>query len=233
VIVLDQPVEARYLKVKSYFDDRDTEFNPVNLAQFVNEAEDIIKVYYYVENRYEQYSYDEVGNRTNEVITQRYAVERGYEYYPNSNLLKSNGKYGFEYDDNGNLIRKGRGYTLAEDGSIIFDQEEYWEYEYDLLNRLVKFSKNNQVVAEYVYDEAGLRIKKESPVKTTYYVFTQSGNLLYEQKNDKYLEYIYVAGKHFARIDRNLNSGETKKYFYHTDYLGSRVLVTNADGETV
>jgi YD repeat-containing protein len=38
-----------------------------------------------------------------------------------------------------------------------------WKYEYDLFNRLVKVKKNDSVVAEYMYDEAGLRIKKTSP----------------------------------------------------------------------
>ena len=30
-----------------------------------------------------------------------------------------------------------------------------------MLNRLAKVTKNGQVVAEYVYDESGLRVKKD------------------------------------------------------------------------
>ncbi|MCL6592311.1 MAG: M15 family metallopeptidase, partial [Firmicutes bacterium] len=45
---------------------------------------------------------------------------------------------------------------------------------------------------------------------------------------------VYVLGKHFARVDGNLdNLGETKKYFYHTDHLGSTVMVTDEAGEKV
>jgi len=49
-----------------------------------------------------------------------------------------------------------------------------------------------------------------------------------------YLEYIYVLGKHFARLDGNLdNLNDTMKYFYHTDHLGSTVAVTDRVGNTV
>lgn len=40
-------------------------------------------------------------------------------------------------------------------------------------------------------------------------------------------------GKHFARVDGNLDGGTTKKYFYHTDHLGSTVLVTDDTGKQV
>lgn len=68
----------------------------------------------------EQYTYDEIGNRKTETITQRYPVTRNYEYYPNSSRLKSNEKYNFEYDNNGNLIKKA---TINADTT--------WDYEYD------------------------------------------------------------------------------------------------------
>ena len=45
-IVLGTPVTARYVKVKSLFDDRDEEFNPVNAATFQNAPQELIMVYY-------------------------------------------------------------------------------------------------------------------------------------------------------------------------------------------
>ncbi|NLW46989.1 MAG: hypothetical protein GXY86_06600 [Firmicutes bacterium] len=102
------------------------------------------------------------------------------------------------------------------------------------MNRLVKVAKNNEDVASYLYDESGLRLKKQGNDKAVYYVFDTGGNVLYEQENREYLEYIYVLGKHFARVDGNLdNPGQTKKYFYHTDHLGSTVAVTDEAGQTV
>ena len=58
--------------------------------------------------------------------------------------------------------------------------------------------------------------------------------MLYEEENRNYLEYIYVLGKHFARLDGNLdNLNDTTKYFYHTDHLGSTVAVTDIAGNTI
>jgi RHS repeat-associated protein len=108
-----------------------------------------------------------------------------------------------------------------------------WTYEYDLFNRLTKVAKDGQVIALYLYDEGGLRIKKSSPKVTVYYIFDTGGNVLYEQENREYMEYIYVLGKHFARVDGNLDNGIGKKYFYHTDHLGSTVLVTDEQGKQV
>jgi RHS repeat-associated protein len=173
--------------------------------------------------RQEEYSYDKIGNRLSETVTQRYPVSRTYIYYENSSRLKSNGKYSFSYDPNGNLIKK----------ETISGEKIIWKYEYDLFNRLVKVTKNDSVVAGYMYDEAGLRVKKQGVNSAIYYTFDTGGNVLFEQENREYMEYVYVLGKHFARIDGNLNNGIGKKYFYHTDHLGSTILVTDETGKTV
>lgn len=128
--------------------------------------------------------------------------------------MKSNEKYNFEYDNNGNLVKK-----TTVDGSVT------WEYRYDLLSRLESVTKNGVQLASYIYDESGLRLKKQGKDKAVYYVFDTGGNVLYKQENKDYLEYVYVLGKHFARVDGNLDNGIEKKYFYHTDHLGSTVLV--------
>jgi RHS repeat-associated protein len=133
-----------------------------------------------------------------------------------------------------NLIKKGNSYTISGD-SVIFalDGEEYWEYEYDLLDRLTKVRKNGTTVAEYIYNHEGLRIKKDNINSTTYYTFGLNGEVLYEQEDTGYMEYIYIGGQHFARVDGDVISGLSTTYFYHTDHLGSTVLVTNASDEIV
>ena len=229
LIILDQTIKTRYLKVKSYHNDRDQEFNLVNNAEFKNQGQDLIKVYYYVTERSESYNYDAVGNRTKEIVSQRETKEYDYNYYPNSDLLKSNGRYKFEYDDNGNLIKK---YSI-DSQTLKADGEEVWKYDYDLLNRLIKVTKNDKVVAEYSYNADGLRIKKESSKGSIYYVFDNNDNLLYQQENTEYIQYVYIQGKHFARVDGSLISSQKKTYFYHTDHLGSTVLVTNESGNAV
>ena len=202
LILLKEPIEARYIKVKTYLDERDEKLNPVNKAEFTNQVEDIIKVYYYVTERKELYQYDAVGNRLEENINDWRNLKQRYSYYHNSNRLQTNGRYAFRYDQNGNLIKKGSSYTITgERVSIDPDGEEYWEYQYDLLDRLIRVKKNGVTVAEYTYNATGLRVKKENSLEETYYLYNQSDQLIYEQENSQSVEYIYVAGKHLARVD--------------------------------
>ncbi len=147
-------------------------------------------------------------------------MNRIYSYYPNSNRLRTNDKYTFYYDNNGNMIKK-------------VNEADDWEYEYDLLDRLIKVSKNGTSVAEYTYNAGGLRLKKENSEQEIYYIYNLSGQIIYEQENARCLEYIYVRGNHFAMVDTDRTTGESSTYFYHTDHLGSTVLVTDVAGAIV
>ena len=222
-IVFASPVSTRFIKIKSLFDNRDGDFNAVNQATFKNAAKDVIKVYYLIPNRQESYLYDAIGNRTSATIVAQNTVTNAYTYYDNSSRVKSNGKYNFEYDNNGNMTQK-----TAVDGS------EVWIYGYDLLNRLVTVQKNGVNVASYLYDESGLRVEKTGTKGTVDYVYDTGGNVLYQQEGRNYTENVYVLGKHFARVDGNLdNPGQTTKYFLETDHLGSTVAVTDVNGSKV
>lgn len=161
------------MKVQSLFDDRDVNFDPVNKAEFKNQAQDLIDVYYLVTDRQEEYQYDAGGNRSQATITTRQGKQTNYEYYPNSNRLMANGEYGFSYDANGNLIAKGTNYTNSGTSLKIQPEGEYWNYHYDLLNRLIAVEKNGKTITAYKYNEQGLRIKKLALETTTYYSFNQ------------------------------------------------------------
>ena len=208
-IVLNSPLTTRFIKIKSMFDERDVNLNPVNQATFMNTPEDLIHVYYLMDTRLEEYTYDPLGNRTAATVTQRNPVAQNYTYDNYSIRLLSNGKYNFTYDANGNLITK-----TTIDGSIV------WNYSYDLFNRLIQVSNNGNIVASYMYDDSGLRIKKQGTSSTTYYSFDTGGNVLYQQEGSNCSSYVYVLGKHFARVDGNLDNSNTTKYFYQTDNLG-------------
>ena len=73
------------------------------------------------------------------------------------------------YDEAGNLIKKGNRYNIKGDTVIFTETEgsgvEYWEYEYNLQNRLSRVKKNGQVIAEFSYDVDGMRIKAEEKLE--------------------------------------------------------------------
>ena len=156
------------------------------------------------------------------------------------------------YDEAGNLIKKGNRYNIKGDTVIFTETEgssvEYWEYEYNLQNRLSRVRKNGEVIAEFLYDADGMRIKstekilEEETNRTSYYVYSYSGSVLMEESTDngssnspeaKYNSYIYAFGKIFAKVDGILDStyitAEDIFYFHH-DNLGSTRLISMVQG---
>jgi len=128
----------------------------------------------------------------------------------------------------------------------------HYKYEYDLLNRMTSVSKNGTVTAEYTYSWKGLRILKQCPdalegeTAKTWYVYSVNGKVLYEEEEikttdsgeNKYSQYVYLFGRHFAREDGTVDSSGTVssitvRYYMHTDHLGSTVAVTDQTGKTV
>ena len=96
-----------------------------------------------------QWSYDDIGNRVQQVVTPfgQAPVITDYTYYQNSQnynsqLLQSDGTNTYTWDNNGNLMAKGtKNYT--------------WDYD----DRLTGIS-GASVNASYVYDYMGNRVKK-------------------------------------------------------------------------
>lgn len=102
-----------------------------------------------------------------------------------------NEEYGYQYDDAGNLVKKGNRYS-KEGNTVTFTETkgegvEYYEYEYNLQNRLSKVWKNGELAAEFIYDADGMRIKAEEELeeteesRTTYFVYGYSGKVLMEE----------------------------------------------------
>jgi RHS repeat-associated protein len=273
-ILLHNSYKARYVKVKTNFDERDNAFNPVDRAEFKGRAKNLFKVHYKVREREEVYRYDLLGNRLQTDVTMRQKTGVALcHYYPGSSRLLANDNWAYSYDANGSIIEKGN--TVLIEGvpvsvkevpvsywrdvtAITFASEGegvlYWQYEYDLLNRLVAVCKNGRPVAEYTYSWNGYRVGKThiaDPLKsgdadkTTYYIFSPSGKLLYEQspslaagEPSDYIQYIYAFNRHLAVKEGKVTSDNTvtgvpATYFLHTDHLGSVVAVTNAAGAKV
>lgn len=119
-----------------------------------------------------------------------------YEYDPNGNLIRGDGKY-YEYNDANHLIRVRHG------------------------------DASGPVLAEYVYDYTGQRIKKTENGITTYYI-------------EKYFEkqvgsagstntsYYFVNNERVAKKDSLGNFT-----YYHSDHLGGTNVITDSSGNFV
>ncbi len=142
------------------------------------------------------------------------------------------------YDAAGNLVKKGNQYQINKDTvtftATIGEGVEYWEYTYDLLNRLTEVAKNGTVVADYGYSPEGLREVKRSAGVTTHYVFEGTEPLFEKRISDgRIRSYVYALGKHLARVDGAIGDPDAKIYYYHTDQVGSVKAVTDQSGNEV
>lgn len=235
IITFKQTVAARYLKIHAQRDERDAEYEPVNTAQFLNEIAKVVQVYQEADTKQETYEYDRAGNRTKRIIKLVQNTKPfEYSYYANSNRLKTDGKYAYVYDNAGNLIKKGNKFN-SEGETISFitsgDDTVYWEYKYDLLNRLIEVKKNDIVVTGYGYDPNNLRVVKRANDQTIHYIF-EGETVIYKKKIEinQARSYVFALGKHLARVDGTIGDTTAKVYYYHTDHLGSIRVVTDQSG---
>jgi RHS repeat-associated protein len=242
-ITFNQAKAMRYLKIHVWFDDRDSILIPnQNRARFLNQLTQMLRVYQEADSRTEEYQYDKAGNRKLSKITLVQADYYESMYYANSDRLKTDGKNAFEYDAVGNLVKKGNRFTIYGD-NITFTTSgegvEYWTYKYDLLNRLTGVRKNGTIVGEYGYDPEGLRVIKKvyrNGVNTDkiHYVFEGLEPIFEKRISDgRVRSYVYALGNHLARVDGVIGDTNSKKYWYHTDHVGSVKAVTNQTGDMV
>jgi Fe-S cluster assembly iron-binding protein IscA len=159
-LTLKERLATRYLKLHVKYDERDRNFEPVNKATFLNEIAKMLRVYQEADSRIEEYQYDMAGNRKLLRVTLARTLDYHSQYYTNTDRLKTDGKYAFVYDEAGNMVKKGNAFTISGDTVTFIETSgegvEYWEYSYDLLNRLIKVTKNGNIVAEYAYDPEGV-----------------------------------------------------------------------------
>ncbi len=230
---------ARYLKIHVLYDDLDDLINPVSKATFLNELGKMLRVYQEASSRIVEYQYDAAGNRTLERVTLVQSSSYASSYYANSDRLKTNGKYAFKYDAAGNLTHKGNKYDDITDDSVTFTKTsgegvEYWQYTYDLLNRLISVSKNGNIVATYKYSPDGLRQVRVANGVTTHYVFEGTEPIFVKNiTENKIKSYVFAGTKLIARVDGVIGNTTAKKYWYHTDHLGTIKAVTDNLGVPV
>jgi RHS repeat-associated protein len=237
-ITFTESLTTRYLKVHVKFDERDSGFTAKNKATFLNDLAKMLRVYQEATSRTEEFHYDAAGNRTYQMVTLIHSNSYTSAYYSNSDRLKTDGKFAFVYDDAGNLVKKGNKFSINGD-TVTFsattgDGVEYWQYTYDLLNRLTEVSKNGTDVSNYEYSPDGLREVKRGSKGTIHYVFEGTEPIFEKRISDgKIKSYVYALGKHLARVDGVIGDSTAKVYYYHTDQAGSVKAVTDQSGKVV
>ena len=167
------------------------------------------------------YTYDNVGNR----LTRTDSAEgvSAYTYDDNDRLLTETlTKDGatidsivYRYDDNGNMVERTK--NNSETTTYVWNDD----------NRLVRAEMPNGDVAEYVYDDEGIRVSSTVNGETTSFLLDKNrpyAQVLEEFTSDALVAY-YVYGHDLISQER----GEETS-FYQVDGLGSTRVLTDELG---
>ncbi len=235
---LKNTLVTRFIKIRTIWDDRDIDKNNVSdYVTFKNDSiQKMIRIWTIEDSKNEFYEYDKNSNR---ITLETYASKNDYAYYKNSNngntaRVMYDGKWWYTYDANGNRTARAR--NAEHNGNVVnIDKSgEYWEYEWDYHNRLVKVQQYNapdnssNVCVEYTYDALNRRIERISRTNTepevTQYAYGRNGALAYQKKSisgkDTERTFVYLNNQIIAFVDEKQNETE-KKYFTVTDIQGS------------
>ena len=160
----------------------------------------------------EHFNYDPVGNRLDSHLSDSYQ-------YDERNCLTEDDQYTYNYDNNGNLISR----ISKADGATT-------QYTYDTSNRLIRVDLPGGEIATYRYDPLGRRIEKNVNNIITRYIYDSEEILFELGSNNNVLAYY----THGLGIDEPLiMECGGQSYYYHTDGLGSVVMLTDSSGAVV
>jgi RHS repeat-associated protein len=176
---------------------------------------------------YEVFAYDDMGNRIKKIGNKGNArINVEYTYDELNRLVKVKGKdeeligyklkeeAEFEYDARGNMIR-----IQSSTG------ENIGEYIYDSTNRLIRTTTYKDVIASYLYNGVGRRVKKEIGNDVYEYIVdvTTPYNDILVVNKDK-----YIYGTKLIGTKQN----ESIEKLYLHDEMGSVIRTTNDKGVT-
>jgi len=165
----------------------------------------------------QQFTYDYLGNITsdsNKVFQYEdpahpYAVTAAIEMSPTGTPTHVTR---YSYNENGDRIAKSTAFNA-------------WSYRYDGERRLNQIRQGNNVLATYVYDGNGGRVKKTDGAAITRYV----GDLYEIRPDGTQAVHILIAG--LAICDVITGGGSPKRvHYFHQDHLGSVWLVSDSSG---
>jgi len=158
------------------------------------------------------FTYDDVGNRLTR--TDAGQVDT-YTYQPGTNRLAQitgANPAAFSYDANGNI-------TEIDGRTFVYSQN----------NRLVRVEDGLDILGEYTYNGLGQRQMKEAGGVATVFHYDFDGNIIAESLADGTMtvEYLYVDQSRMAMVSDGM------LYFFHNNYLGTPVLMTDDTGTVV
>ena len=167
------------------------------------------------------YTYDNVGNR----LTRDDSAEgvSAYTYDDNDRLLTETltkdsatiDSIVYRYDDNGNMVER------------IKNNSETTTYVWNDDNRLVRAEMPNGDVAEYVYDDEGIRVSSTVNGETTSFLLDK--NRAYAQVLEEFTSDVLVAYYVYGHDLISQERGEETS-FYQVDGLGSTRVLTDELG---
>ncbi len=200
------------------------------------------------------YLYDNQGNITSQtdMVNSAYSIT-GMTYDGLERLTAANGYWGdvdIDYDTLGNIQH----YNFTNSSNLPSSTLAYayndknqlksvsgsknQTFEYDSRGNVTNngkdafdFNKAQQIMSAggstYVYDGHGRRVKRTlSDGTINYSLYSQSGKLLYREKDTQKVKYVFMGGLQVARVD-------AATQYIHTDLLGSAVVETNSAGSEI
>lgn len=139
-----------------------------------------------------RYQYNEDGRLCEKILPD--GITSSYQYNPMGLLSKlvhrKDGEileqYGYEYDRMCNKIgihkKRSAAYlgetALKEAERLILDENGYYQYKYDRLNRLTEVRKNRGTLRSYEYDAFGNRVQKRTAEGCTNYHYNAANQLI-------------------------------------------------------
>ena len=166
-----------------------------------------------------------------------------YDYDNNGNLEERTGfssgdfqlpAMSAEYDSQTNR-RLGWLYDL--DGNLT--QDDRFIYEYNLLGRLEKIRKisNGRIVAHYLYDSDGMRVRAVVEDKVTYTIRDDQGRVISQEIGQSRMDggldvtiknYVYHNNSNILTVTYHPDGTVTRRYHFR-NYLGHPVLVVDEE----
>jgi RHS repeat-associated protein len=162
------------------------------------------------------------------------AAVYSYAYDRFGNRWQQNGPSSMQlaFDTNNRIAtycqgQSGPAYTYDAAGNLTYDCNH--TYTYDAENRLYQVLTSGTVIATYVYDANGRRVRKTASGVTTDYIYNLSGNYVAQVSNSGAwtVAEVYAGGMHLATYSGGA-SGTT--VFNHADWLGTERARTSTTG---